>query len=230
MIKLNNISKSFGRKSILTDINLTLKPNEINIIYGKNGEGKTTLLKCICGLLKPDRGHIDYNDIKINEMGLVLNNSLLIKKLTVKEYLTFICILKKTQEIEINKKIDFYLQELDFYKEKNTLIENLSNGTKSKLSLISSIIYKPKFLILDEPFSGMDISTIDRSCSLIKKLSNEGSIIIISSHKTEIIIDFFDKISILKNGSITMTFEIVDLVKELNDKQISIKNYLNSKI
>lgn len=207
MIEIIDIEKKYKNKTVLKNVNLTFKKGAIHIIYGKNGAGKSTLLKCILGILKIDKGNIKYLNIDKKNLGLVFNNSLLINKLKVIEYLEFICELKKIRASIYSQKINDLLKILDFDNERNTLIQELSKGTRSKLSLAASIIYDPEILILDEPFVGMDLTTIDQAVKLVKDVANKGGLVIISTHIADLLPTLMDEISILKNGEIKFTLD-----------------------
>jgi len=203
MIAIKELCKKFGADVVLQDIQFTIKKGNISILYGRNGAGKTTLIKCLIGLLKIDKGVVDFNFVDFNEIGVVLEDSMLINKLTVFEYLEFICVLKKLNKKEYYNEIDELIKYMDLSSEKNKFIDKLSKGTKSKLKLISAIIFNPKILLLDEPFLGMDIIAIENTIDLLNRQAEKGCITLISTHNLDIIKDVNADLLILKNNTIS---------------------------
>jgi len=216
MIRVENLYKSYNSNIILEHVSIIIKEGEIAILYGKNGVGKTTLIKCILGLINYHKGKINLSSS--NKVGVVLNNEMLIKKLTVFEYLKFVCLLKEMKSEDFYFKIKKLINYFDLENDKNKLVEELSNGTKSKIKLIASIIFDPLIMILDEPFSGMDIVTIEKSVKLINKKASEGCSILISSHNINIVKTIQADLLILKDKTIKqkITHKEINNLENLN--------------
>ncbi|RZS99149.1 ABC transporter ATP-binding protein [Aquimarina brevivitae] len=207
MIKISSLHKRFKNSQVLKGVNLNIEKSSIHVIYGKNGAGKSTLLNCVCGLIKQDLGKIEFQNIDKNRLGIVLGNHMLINKLTAKEYLRLVCELKKIDKDLYVKKIDYFFKKLAFGDECNTLIEDLSKGTKAKLNLTASVIHQPELLVLDEPFAGLDLNSLDQTLDIIKEQSNNGCTVILSTHRTDFLSSIMDKLSILKDGKIDRTYD-----------------------
>ncbi|HET8858386.1 ABC transporter ATP-binding protein [Marivirga sp.] len=193
MIKVHNLSKSFGSFLILDDINLELQKGRIYGFVGKNGSGKTTLFKCIAGL-EEFRGGIvsDYDSLK-NHTGLLLAEPYFIAKMTAREYVILMCNARDVSSDEIDRQNIFELP-LDRY------ASQYSTGMKKKLALFAILLQKNDFFILDEPFNGVDIQSNMIISELLKKLKELGKIVIISSHIFSSLTDICDEISWLKDG------------------------------
>jgi ABC-2 type transport system ATP-binding protein len=217
MLKVEHLSKSIGAEKIIIDIDLTINKGEILVLFGKNGSGKTTLIKCIAGLWNYNKGNITYKGIKKKEFGLVIGNAMLINSLTVVEYLDFVCELKKISTEISKKKISNILNKLNLVEYKNKLISQLSKGNKSKLSLAACLVYDPKLILLDEPFTGMDLIGVNESIKLIKESSKNGAIIILSTHNVEIIREFNSPIAVIRNKKLKTLSK--NKVKNLKNSQ-----------
>ncbi|NHN27375.1 ABC transporter ATP-binding protein [Flavobacterium jejuense] len=201
MVEIKNIYKQYGGKTILNDINFTINSGEIAVIYGVNGAGKTTLIKCMIDLIKYD-GVVKLIPNDKNQIGIYLGHEVLIEKLKVSEYLYLAGHLKNLSKEEIKNKINTLADKLNFIEHLNDLISNVSFGTKTKVLLAASVINSPKLLILDEPFTGLDLIIVDEVVALLKELKKDNCTIFISSHQVNILEDIIDKIFILKNKEI----------------------------
>ncbi|WP_375578605.1 ATP-binding cassette domain-containing protein [Marivirga tractuosa] len=219
MIKIYNLSKSYGNAKVLNTINLQLNSGYIYGFVGENGSGKTTLFKCIAGL-EDFEGRIDsdYEPLK-NHLGLLLTEPYFMPKLTAREYIMMMCNARGVSYKDINKKNIFDLP-LDRY------ASQYSTGMKKKLALLAILLQKNDFFILDEPFNGVDIQSNIMISELIKSLKALGKTILISSHIISSLTDMCDEIFMLKDGQINQRFDKEDFNKlssELQNENITDK-------
>ena len=219
MISIKNLSKSFGKKDVLSDINLSLEKGKVYGIVGKNGAGKTTLFRCLSGLEKHS-GEVEseYSNLK-NHMGLLETNPVFLSRITGWEYLKLICTARNIKEDDFKSQNIFNLPL-------NQYAETYSTGMKKKLALLGVLLQKNEVFILDEPFNGVDIQSNIIIVQLIKKLRSLNKIILISSHIFSTLSSTCDKIFLLDNGSIIkgLTPENFNaLEKELKNEMISDK-------
>ena len=168
-IKLISYNKKIKEDYVLKDINYTFKQGNIYGLIGKNGSGKTMLLKAMSGFLKPSNGKVIVNDQELylkeefpKDMGVMIGNCEYIKDMTGKENLKYLSsLLKKIDDDRINEVIDI----VNLTDEKDKLVKKYSLGMKQKLGIAQAIMEYPKVLLLDEPFNGID----NESVSKIKK-------------------------------------------------------------
>jgi len=195
MIYIKNLSKSFGNKEVLKDINLSLDKGIVYGIVGINGAGKTTLFNCIAGL-EECVGKIssDMNNFK-NKTGILHTDPFFFDMLTGREYLTLICHARHIQAPDFDQKNIFSLP-LDEY------ASLYSTGMKKKLALTGILIQKNEFYILDEPFNGVDIQSNIIISQIIIKLKSLGHTILISSHIFSTLSKVCDIIFVLENNRI----------------------------
>lgn len=195
MIIVEHLSKSYGKKQVLHDVNLELQTGKVYGIVGKNGAGKTTLFNCISGV-ESYEGVIKtpYTKLK-NHLGLLETNPQFLSRITGWEYLKLFCIARNigTENFEEQNIFDLPLHEY---------AENYSTGMKKKLAIMAILLQKNEVFILDEPFNGVDINSNLLISGLIEKLRSNNKLIIISSHIFSTLGNLCDKIFLLEDGYI----------------------------
>ena len=163
MLKVENVSKYYDDFKAVDNLSFEVKEGEIFGLLGANGAGKTTTFRMIMNLLEPSSGKITLNGKKIDynitdEIGFLTEERSLLLKLTVKELMIYYGSLKSMKKDEILSELKKWLKRFNIEEYENKKIKELSKGNKQKIQFISSIIHKPKLLILDEPFSALDES------------------------------------------------------------------------
>ncbi len=208
-INIRNLSKAFGNKIVLKNLNLKIYESESLAIIGESGSGKSVLTKCIDGLVSFDSGVISYDNIKnisllssfkknkyMSNFGILFQNAALFDSLSVKENLMF-----------ANKINDFSEILRDVSLPKSILSElpsNLSIGVQKRVGLARAILQKPEVLILDEPTTGLDPIIGEQINILIKKLVKKNKITTITiTHDMRSVYQFSDYTAFIKNGTIS---------------------------
>lgn len=234
MLKVENISKSYGNNLAVDNLSFEVKDGEIFGLLGSNGAGKTTTFRIIMGLLDADNGkvtldgkQIDYNIT--DKIGFVTEERSLLTKMTVQEQIIYYGILKGMTEKEILDKLDIWLEKFQITEYKNRKIKELSKGNQQKIQFISAIINDPKLLILDEPFTGLDPINVEMFKAAIYELQKKGCSIIFSSHQMEHIEMFCEKLIILVKGKVVIEGYLKDIKKEYSKKNIHIVGDINPK-
>ena len=228
MLKVENVTKYYGDFKAVDNLSFTVKEGEIFGLLGINGAGKTTTFRMIMNLLEPTSGNITLNGKKIdynmtNDIGFLTEERSLLTKLTVKEQAIFYGNLKDMKEKDIIERLDSLLNKFGVSEYKDKKIKELSKGNQQKIQFILAILNKPKLLILDEPFSGLDPFNVELFKEEIKELSSEGSIIIFSSHRMEHVELFCKKLAIILRGKTVMEGYLSDIKKQYRKKNIFIK-------
>ncbi len=193
MIKIQNLSKKYGKIQVLNTINLELERGKIYGIVGENGSGKTTLFRCIAGMEKYN-GKIDTIQNMKDYLGFLETESYFFSKITGREYIQLLCNAREKELVNIEEKNIFDLP-LDKY------ATAYSTGMKKKLALTAILLQGNSVFILDEPFNGVDIQSNIIITELIHKLKELGKLVIISSHIFSTLADTCDEIHLLENGS-----------------------------
>ena len=230
ILKIEKIIKKYKKKKILNNISFKVSQGEIIGILGSNGSGKTTIFQIIIGIIKPNSGSIYLNKKNItkfpiykrskNGIGYLSQEPFIFRNLTVKENIELVLEIKK--EKKEKKKIKKILQKFNIEKIKNNLGKTLSGGERKKTEIARSIIMNPKFLILDEPFSGVDPIEIEKIKNNIIKFKQKGGGIIITDHNINEILSITNKLYFISKGKIIKSGNSKTIIK---NKKIQ-KKYL----
>ncbi len=221
MIKIEKLSKSYGKKQVLNLIDLKLEKGKVYGIVGENGAGKTTLFRCISGL-ENYQGNIssDFNKLK-NHLGLLLTEPFFFDKITGKEYIQLLANSRQIQLLDIEEKNIFDLPL-------NQYASTYSTGMKKKLALTAILVQKNDVFILDEPFNGVDIHSNLLIIEIINKLKSLGKTILISSHIFSTLAQTCDEIYLLKKGKIIKKVGQLDFKNlELEMKEFTIESLIH---
>jgi len=195
MIKIEKLSKFYGKNQVLHSIDLEFKKGRVYGFVGENGAGKTTLLRCIAGL-ETYEGQITsvFNNLK-DHLGLLLTEPFFFSKITGKEYIQ---LLINARNVSVSKIEGRNIFDLPL----NQYASTYSTGMKKKLALTAILLQENDLFILDEPFNGVDIQSNLIITEIIKKLKDLEKTVIISSHIFSTLADTCDEINLMKNGKI----------------------------
>lgn len=232
MLKVEKIIKYYGDFKAVDNLSFEVKPGEIFGLLGVNGAGKTTTFRMIMGLLECDKGNITLDGKPIDysvtdEIGFLTEERSLLTKLTVKEQTLFFGALKGMSNKYILERLDELLEKFGIPEYKNKKIKELSKGNQQKIQFITAIMNKPKLLILDEPFSGLDPFNIELFENEIRELAANGSMIIFSSHRMDHVELFCKKLVVLLHGKSVLEGYIKDIKKNYRKMNIFIKGDIN---
>ena len=228
MLGINNFSKIYkGNKRAVDTISLEVKEGEIFGFIGHNGAGKTTTIKSIVGINEFDEGDILINGMSIKDnpieckkiMAYIPDNPDLYESLTAIQYLNFVADVYGVSETQIEELIKKYGDAFEITNNLGSLISSYSHGMKQKLAIISALIHKPKLLVLDEPFVGLDPKASHTLKGIMKEICEEGASIFFSSHVLEVVEKLCSRIAIIKDGKIAAygTVEEVKGTSSLED-------------
>lgn len=201
-IKIENLCKSFAGNVVLDHIDLTVEKGNICGLIGKNGSGKSVLLKCICGFLTPEEGTIQISGKTMNNgdarenMGILIETPGFLERETARNNLYF---LAKLNGIIGKKEIDAVLQKVGLDKNDKKKVKKYSLGMRQRLGIAQAIMENPDILLLDEPMNSLDENGVKEMRELFLQLKREGKVIIIASHDMEDIRTLCDKVYRIKN-------------------------------
>lgn len=210
MIKAINITKKYSGNIVLKDLMLNCDSGKIQLLIGGNGSGKTTLINILAKLLIPDSGEVSYtsNSIKYTkqdfkrETGFVFEKNVEIEKFTAEEYLTFVSKLHQIPKVDYRKRVSALISFFELSSIGKKYIEAYSKGMRKKIKIAAAIIHRPIFLILDEPFDGIDLPSAYKILETLREMSYNGTTILIASHQFNLVSEYCDNIALLKNGQI----------------------------
>ena len=210
-LELKNIKKSFKKKEILHGIDLQIKSSEVFGLLGPNGAGKTTLFSLISGLVMTTSGKIllDENDITFKDISFRASKGIIylpqepsvFRKLSVADNIKA-ALQTKFKNIEVEDKYERLMREFDLFDLEEQIAENLSGGQRRKLEIARAFALEPKFILLDEPFAGIDPLTINEIKNIISKLRSKNVGVVISDHNAQATMDICDNISVINDGEI----------------------------
>ncbi|HIQ99028.1 MAG TPA: ABC transporter ATP-binding protein [Candidatus Scybalocola faecavium] len=213
MLEIKNYTKIYkGGKVAVDHLNLTIEDGDIYGFIGHNGAGKTTTIKAVAGILDFNEGEIliDGKSIKSQpiqckqEMAYIPDNPDIYEYLTGIKYLNFIADIYGVSKNDREERIKKYGDMFEITGNLGDLISSYSHGMKQKLVLISALIHRPKLLILDEPFVGLDPKASLTLKNLMKEMCREGCAIFFSTHVLEVAQKLCNKIAIIKNGHLVV--------------------------
>jgi len=203
-LRIKDLSKSFGKKTVLDHFTMSVSEGKVYGLFGKNGEGKTTLLRMIMGIIPPDFGDIYYKGQKLKysdssykkEIGFIAEDSVFFSWMTVEEILRFNA---SFYPIWNKAKVDKYLDRLSL--NRKVKIKTMSRGMKLKLGLIVALGSEAEFLICDDPTSGLDVPTRQEFLrDIIREIVDAGTTILFSSHLVHELEGIIDHVGILHGG------------------------------
>lgn len=217
MLELKNVTKEFGTKKAVNNLNFRLDSGKILGLVGRNGAGKSTTFRMILQIIEPNEGEILYNDEKINQdildkFGYLPEEGSLIPAYTVLELCEYYGALKLMDSKEIREKLITWLEKFHIEEYLNKKIKDLSKGNRQKIQFIVSNLHNPEFLILDEPFSGLDPISVEELKKCILELKEEGKTIIFSSHRMDHVEELCDELIILNEGKTVLQGNLNDII------------------
>lgn len=211
MLEIINLTKSYdNNKKAVDDLSLTINDGEIFGFIGHNGAGKTTTIKCCVGILTYEKGEILIDGLSLidnpveckKKIAYIPDNPDLYEQLTGIQYLNFISDIYEIEKEVRRERIEKYSTIFEMNNRLNEIISSYSHGMKQKLALISAFIRKPRLLILDEPFVGLDPKSSYEVKKIMKELCEEKCSIFFSTHVLEVAEKLCDKVAIIKSGKL----------------------------
>lgn len=208
ILEVDSILKRFGDITAVNNLSFTVKRGEIFALLGPNGSGKTTTVRMLMDIIKPDEGRIDFianhsdnpGTLHSNQPGYLPEERGLYPDVPIIRTLEYTGIIKGMKKNEANRSAEEWLHKLDLLDRKKDKLSTLSKGNQQKVQFISSVINNPSFTILDEPFAGFDPINQEAFLSIIKELRDKGTTILLSAHQMHLIEKIGDKIMLLNNG------------------------------
>lgn len=214
MIKVDNITKSFGDKTVLHDISAVFESGKTNLIIGQSGSGKTVLMKSIIGLHEVDKGHIFYDDTEITAMtkkqltevrkkvGMLFQGSALFDSMTVEENVRFpLEMFSEKSRKEWDERVRFCLERVNLGDAGKLYPSEISGGMQKRAAIARAIVLEPTYLFCDEPNSGLDPRTSITIDRLIKEITEENNITtIINTHDMNSVMEIGENIVFIHKG------------------------------
>ena len=208
MLKIKDLTKTYGDKKAVDDLTLHIRPGEIYGFIGHNGAGKTTTLKSVAGIIDFDKGEILIDGISIKEepikckrmIAYIPDNPDLYDFMSGIKYLNFVADIYGVSASDRQQRIREYADKLELTADLAQPVSTYSHGMKQKLAIISAWIHSPKLIIMDEPFVGLDPKASFILKGMMRELCDNGGAIFFSTHVLEVAEKLCDKIAVIKHG------------------------------
>lgn len=220
MLEVKNLLKTYGAKKAVDNASFVVKNGELCAFIGKNGAGKTTAIKCICGIIDFDDGEILINGKNIKtetieakkNIAYIPDNPSLYDFMTGIEYLNFVSDIYGVSKENRKDRINHYALLFEIKDNLGQEISSYSHGMKQKLAIISALIHSPKLIVLDEPFVGLDPSSTHQLKNIMKDLTKLGTSIFFSTHILEVAEKLCDNVIILNDGKVVASGTMKDVL------------------
>ena len=236
MLEIINFSKTYkGGKKAVEHLNLTVQAGDIFGFIGHNGAGKSTTIKSLVGVIDFEEGEIfvDGHSVKKDPiackrvMAYIPDNPDLYEQLTGIQYLNFVADVFKVPAKDREEQIQKYGDAFEITPYLGDLISSYSHGMKQKVAIISAVLHKPKLLVLDEPFVGLDPKAAVVLKSIMKELCEKGSAIFFSTHVLDVAEKLCNKIAMITRGKLALSGEVNSLIKEGSLEELFMRELAN---
>ena len=220
MLEICGLTKRFNGIPVVEDVSFTLKPGEILGYIGPNGAGKSTTVKMIIGLLEPSEGQIRFQGSSVIEdpgfqarIGYVPEEPHLYPHLSGREYLQLVGRLRGLPRTVLESKIDEFLHVFSLWDDRHCSVSAYSKGMRQKVLLSAALLHNPDLLILDEPLSGLDVTTALVLRELLEGLAARGCMILYSSHVLDVLEKVCSQVLILNKGRVA-AYDSIEHLRE----------------
>lgn len=229
MIEIKNVSKTYnGKKKVLKNISFKIEGGEIFAFIGHNGAGKTTMIKCIMGILDFEEGDILVDNKSIKEepleckriMAYVADNPDLYENMRAIDFINFICDMYEVSEDIRRENTLKYAKIFEIEDKLNDDISSFSHGMKQKIALIAALAHNPKVLIMDEPFVGLDPKAVYDMKEIMRNMAKDGKTIFFSTHILDVAEKLCDRVAIIKDGTIVKVGKMKDIKGDESLEQV----------
>jgi ABC-2 type transport system ATP-binding protein len=225
MLEVRRLTKLYNGVPAVNQVSFSIRPGEILGYLGPNGAGKSTTVKMLIGLLEPTSGHIEFHgeeihrDLKVfqRRVGYVPEEPHLYPHLSGREYLQLVGRLRGMARTTLEPKMDELLRLIGLWDDRHSPLAGYSKGMRQKILLMAALLHDPELLILDEPFSGLDVNASMILRGLLDSLAARGKMVLYSSHVLEVVEKVCDTVLILCKGQVVAHDSVVHL-RELMEK------------
>jgi len=210
MLEVDRLTKHYSALTAIRDVSFEVRPGEVLGLLGPNGSGKSTTVKILTGLLRPSLGTVRLDGRDALEqlpqykatVGYVPEEPHLYSYLTGPEYLRFVGRLRRLPDRTLDAKIESFLKCLGIYDDRYQTLSSYSKGMRQKILIAAAVLHDPRIVVLDEPFSGLDVTSARVLKVFVRTLAAEGKMVVFSSHVLEVVEQVCSRVVILKDGRI----------------------------
>jgi ABC-2 type transport system ATP-binding protein len=228
-LEVQHLSKSFDSLKAVDDVSFTIPEGSVFGLIGRNGAGKTTTIRMMMNIYLPDSGEVILRGSQIGQefkdkVGYLPEERGLYKKMKVFDTLIFFAELKGKTGKDIESKALYYLNKFGLADRKNSKLEDLSKGNQQKVQFITTVLHDPEFIILDEPFAGLDPINTNLLTEIILELKKQDKVIILSTHLMDFAERLCDHIAMIDEGKIILKGNLNDIKKSFGQRNITVSH------
>ena len=228
MLEVRNLTKQYNNISVVERVSFVIRPGEILGYLGPNGAGKSTTVKMLTGLIEPTSGSIEFNgrDVRADmktfqrRLGYVPEEPHLYPHLSGREYLQLVGRLRGLQRRVLESTMDELLRLVGLWEDRLSPLASYSKGMRQKILLLAALLHDPDVLILDEPFSGLDVNASMILRSLLRSLAERGKIVLYCSHVLEVVEKVCDTVLILRQGQVVAHDRVARLREMMSESSL----------
>jgi ABC-2 type transport system ATP-binding protein len=210
MLCVHDLTKRYGALTAIEHVTFEVRPGEVFGLLGPNGSGKSTTVKILMGLIEPTGGRVELDGREVLAnlqeykalLGYVPEEPHLYTYLTGPEYLQLVGRLRQIPADRLTTKIDQFLQLLGLWDDRYQTLSQYSKGMRQKILIAAAVLHNPRVVILDEPFSGLDVTAARVLKAFVRALADHGKIVVFSSHVLEVVEQVCSRVVILKDGDV----------------------------
>jgi len=209
VLSLDDLHKRFGDVVALDGAGFEVAPGRIVGFLGPNGAGKTTTMRCVLGLISPDRGRILWDGKPVTHQdrlsfGYMPEERGLYPKMKIREQLVYFARLSGLSPADASAEADAWLERLGLSDRATSKLEELSHGNQQRIQLAVSLVHRPVLAVLDEPFAGLDPIGVDLMAGLLRHLAGSGMGVVFSSHQLDLVEDVCEDVVIIDRGRVVL--------------------------
>jgi len=230
LLETQNLTKSYSGRTVVNEVAINVKRGEIVGLLGPNGAGKTTTFYMIVGLIRPDKGKIIFDKKRITSMpmykrarqgiGYLAQDSSVFRKLTVEENIMAILETRRISRKERHRRLKELLNELNISHLAKSRAQNLSGGERRRLEITRALVTEPSFILLDEPFSGIDPIAVAEAQDVIRALRAKGLGILLTDHNVRETLSITDRAYIMDEGRVLISGTAEELINDPKAREI----------
>jgi len=227
VLRLNKVVKQYAEKIAVNEVSFSIPQGCIFGLLGPNGAGKTSIIRIITGITRADQGEVFFCEEPLNtyhpsQIGYLPEERGLYKQMKVGEHLLYLARLKGLSKQESKAALEEWMKRFEIEDWWDKKIEELSKGMQQKIQFISTVIHRPKLLILDEPFSGLDPINTNLIKDEIHRLRDEGTTIIFSTHRMEQVEEICEEIVLINNGQKVLEGKVEEVKEKFKENHFEI--------
>ncbi|MBS3944659.1 MAG: ATP-binding cassette domain-containing protein [Melioribacter sp.] len=228
-LEVKNLTKRFGSLVAVDQASFEVPEGSIFGLIGRNGAGKTTTIRMMMGIYMPDEGEVNLRGVKVgqefkNRVGYLPEERGLYKKMKVMDTLNYFAEIKGKSGRDVHKRANEFLKRFELYDRRLSKVEDLSKGNQQKLQFIATVLHDPDFVILDEPFSGLDPVNTNLLKDIILEMKERGKVIIFSTHLMDFAEKLCDHLAMIDHGKIILKGKLSEIKSRYAQKNVSL-NY-----